>query len=574
MDDYNTSKVDWELLEKVYEKLKQMGRNPRKLSSKDKLVALCPFHNDHEPSFYIYEYNGRLYYKCFGCGKHGSIWKLAKELEILLPKAERTKKKQKEGVKIPPNLISKIVEKAHEIQRSFYEAKPNAEVREADYFVQRGFLTPGQSFKDALTFVNKYYLGIVDEEVVQEIPEMESFKGRLIIPYFDLEGNPVWFVGRAVVDEEELAYEGLPAVKYLQPKDMSPRVYNPIAIDQAMETGYLLVVEGAIDTISVLEATDNSIPVVGVPGGGVSSPKVKEFFKQVAEAGIDVIILTDPDAGGRKIASRLKKMIREYDGIAIQARLWTPEGEPWNRDVNEALIKYGKNGISKMINEVIERYDSVGDEWFVKHFHIIVKKERKKAVYPTGIKKIDEYLGGGYRAGLHIIGGNTATGKTAFALHVAVHNALKGNPVLYFTYEQSQKELWGRIITSNTDEVSYFDIKDGEIPPIIELEAADTLLKIARNLKICEGDSGMFDEYETLYTVEEIAHEARRVKEKTGKPPLVIVDYIQRMPTTEELKRKDLRERVDFIVTGLQTHVARVNGMSKEVFKRFYEISK
>lgn len=560
MENYNILKRDQELLELVYQKLAELGKTPKRLDGKDKLQALCPFHDDHNPSFYIFENNGRLYYKCFGCEASGTIWNLAKRLQVLTEK-HKGKMENKAGARISPDRIPSLVEKAYQSLREAYEEDGSVN-GEFDYLAQRGFLKSGQPFKEALKFIDKYKLGIVNDKVVEEFPEARIFIARLIIPYFDLEGKPVWFVARAVHDEEELAYYGLPTAKYLQPKDMKARVYNPIALDQAMDIGYLLVVEGAMDSISVLEATDGSIPVVGVPGGATSvdNSNIRDFFKQVVDAGVEVLILTDPDEGGRKISSKLKKMIQEYKGIAISARLWTPDGEPWNGDINEALIKYGRDGLSKMIYDVVDRYNSTGDEWYLKHFHIIVEKERGKAVYPTGLKKIDEYLGGGYRAGLHIIGGNTAAGKTAFALHVATYNALNGNPVLYFSYEQSKEELWGRIIISQTNEISYFEIKDGKIPPITTIRGAETLFEIARHLKIFEGDSGMFDKYETLYTVDEIAHEARRVKEKTGKPPLVIVDYIQRMPASEELKKKDLRERVDFIVTGLQTHVARVIG--------------
>lgn len=35
---------------------------------------LCPFHEDKRPSFQVHEYNGREYYKCWGCGAEGQAW--------------------------------------------------------------------------------------------------------------------------------------------------------------------------------------------------------------------------------------------------------------------------------------------------------------------------------------------------------------------------------------------------------------------------------------------------------------------------------------------------------------------
>ena len=558
MGDYDISKKERELLEKIYEKLESMGKKPKKLDGKDKLKALCPFHDDHEPSFFIYEYLGNLYFKCFGCGKHGSIWKLAKELKIL---PEKTGKPEIERREMKPDVLERIIIKAHKALRIMLEKyDPNAEIPEESFFVQRGFLKAGQPYKDVFKLIERYHFGIITPEVVESIPESRIYWGRLIIPYFDINGEiPIWFNARAIYDDAFYEYQNLPTSKYYNPGG-NTRLYNAQASHIALERGWLLVVEGELDTISVIEATGGSVPVVGFPGGGVSGKKLEEFFKKVAESNIDVYILTDPDEAGKKHASHLRKIIRKYGGIAKEIRLLTPENDLWKGDINDALIEFGKEKLREMIDDALERSDT-NDIWFFKNLHIILKKEKERPTYPTGIGEIDELLGGGYRAGLHVIGGITAVGKTAFALHIAKYNALQGNPVLYFSYEQSKIELWGRIITSVTDEIKYFDIKDGSLnKPLNELETADVLMKIAGNLKILEGDSGMINDFMTLYTVDEIAQEAERVKRKTGKPPLVIIDYVQRMPASEELKRKDLRERIDFIVTGLQTHVARTIG--------------
>lgn len=120
-------------------------------------------------------------------------------------------------------------------------------------------------------------------------------------------------------------------------------------------------------------------------------------------------------------------------------------------------------------------------------------------------------------------------------------------------------ELWARIIASLVESVRYLDldIKQGKILDVESIDEWKKVEEVARFLKIVEGDSGMIDKYATLYTVEEIEAEAKKIKIRSGLAPLVIIDYIQRMPGGEELKRKDIRERIDFIVSGLQTRVAR-----------------
>ena len=42
-------------------------------------ISLCPYHNDHNPSFSIMS-NGN--FKCFSCGEGGSVYKFIKDFEV------------------------------------------------------------------------------------------------------------------------------------------------------------------------------------------------------------------------------------------------------------------------------------------------------------------------------------------------------------------------------------------------------------------------------------------------------------------------------------------------------------
>jgi DNA primase len=67
--------LDWELskekarqtnivyvAEQLGMKVKSQGRN---------FIARCPFHEDKNPSFYLYSDTNKFY--CFGCGEHGDV---------------------------------------------------------------------------------------------------------------------------------------------------------------------------------------------------------------------------------------------------------------------------------------------------------------------------------------------------------------------------------------------------------------------------------------------------------------------------------------------------------------------
>jgi DNA primase len=45
------------------------------------LVGLCPFHEDHVPSFTVYPNTGKFH--CYGCGKHGDVINFLRDKEGL-----------------------------------------------------------------------------------------------------------------------------------------------------------------------------------------------------------------------------------------------------------------------------------------------------------------------------------------------------------------------------------------------------------------------------------------------------------------------------------------------------------
>ena len=177
-------------------------------------------------------------------------------------------------------------------------------------------------------------------------------------------------------------------------------------------------------------------------------------------------------------------------------------------------------------------------------------------LYPTGLADFDEAIGGGLYDGLHVLGGVTGGGKTALALAIAESNARAGRPVLYITYEQSRYELWGRLISTRAG-VSLRQLRSGgtlERPVSGQLRSnaqyQSLTVDVAPWLSVVEGDG-----FEGgSWGVDRIAAQVRRIKAAHGAAPLVILDYLQRMPSGSE---KDKRHQIDDIVMGLQVRLGR-----------------
>ncbi|MFC3862535.1 DnaB-like helicase C-terminal domain-containing protein, partial [Deinococcus antarcticus] len=207
---------------------------------------------------------------------------------------------------------------------------------------------------------------------------------------------------------------------------------------------------------------------------------------------------------------------------------------------------------------VIEQHQQGDLQYLLEELPTLLNaRAQKNAIYPIGLPQLDAALGGGLYPGLHVLGGVTAGGKTALALHIAQQNAQVGCPVLFVTYEQSRAELWSRLISASLG-ISMSQLRKGRVAeePIGDHLKAhekyqELATSIAQHLRIFEGDGSSGSQQ---WGVERIAAEVRRVRATFGQAPLVILDYLQRMPSQLDA---DKRHKVDEVVTALQVQLGR-----------------
>lgn len=183
--------------------------------------------------------------------------------------------------------------------------------------------------------------------------------------------------------------------------------------------------------------------------------------------------------------------------------------------------------------------------------------------YSTGLHLLDQLLGGGYIEGFHVLGGITGGGKTSLAVHIATHNALEGRAVLYATFEQSRLEMWARVASRLTS-IPYTAIKRGTFQQkgygatIPASEALQTsagwpkVLDVSKHLRVIEAGDALS---RSMFDLDELARVAEVLAVERGSPPLVICDYLQRIPGPPEIR--DIRERVGYVAGMLQVKLAR-----------------
>lgn len=140
---------------------------------------------------------------------------------------------------------------------------------------------------------------------------LRYYRHRLLFPYLDAEGRPVYMQARSIDAEAK-------------PKELSmagaiPLPYNVRLLDG--QPGQIYLCEGVIDTLTLLE---QGFPAVGVPGAANFKPAWVPLFRSKA-----VHVVFDPDAPGESGAARAIDLLH---GGGIEARRLQP---PKGLDIND-----------------------------------------------------------------------------------------------------------------------------------------------------------------------------------------------------------------------------------------------
>lgn len=184
---------------------------------------------------------------------------------------------------------------------------------------------------------------------------------------------------------------------------------------------------------------------------------------------------------------------------------------------------------------------------------------------PTGLKTLDEAMGGGLpMGGVTVLGATSSTGKTTLALQVADTVAESGRPVLFVTVEQGRHELAAKSISrlmrlqptrnggyyvASSSDIQSARAREGWGEPLRKAfyDACTTYSsRIAPNLRVME--------LSKQPTTKQIREAAETMRSHSGTAPCVFVDYLQLLAPAED--RMTERQAVDHNVMDLR-HLAR-----------------
>ncbi|WP_445678670.1 replicative DNA helicase [Radicibacter daui] len=186
----------------------------------------------------------------------------------------------------------------------------------------------------------------------------------------------------------------------------------------------------------------------------------------------------------------------------------------------------------------------------ISHAEAAFKRDSHIAGCTTGLRDLDNKLGGLHPSDLLILAGRPSMGKTALATNIAFNAAKayvdsggrEGAPVAFFSLEMSAEQLAGRILSERA-EIPSENIRRGD------LRDADFLkmVQVSNELQRLP----LFIDDTPALSITAVRTRARRLKRQSGLG-LLVVDYLQLLSGTVGGGSENRVQEVSQITRGLK----------------------
>jgi len=333
--------------------------------------ALCPFHNEKTPSFFVNP--ERQIYKCFGCGEAGDVFRfiqmyekvsfpeavsiLAAKYGIKLP--QRRPAGQRRQAKIEKNALYKINQLAAEFYHACLESDPSGKARK--YLSRRGISEDStesfqlgyapESWDGFLKVAQKK--GLNEKELLAAgliIEKREAadfydrFRDRLIFPIFDTQGRVIGFGARLLSDAED-------GPKYINSPETE--VFSKgrcfYALDKARRSVSMekdaVVVEGYTDCIMAHQSGITN--VVATLGTALTHEHLRLLRRYAPRA----TLVFDGDEAGQRAADRNLELFLE-ENLEVRIAILPAGSDPCSYIVDE-----GADAFREKMRSALEVFD-------------------------------------------------------------------------------------------------------------------------------------------------------------------------------------------------------------------------
>lgn len=322
-------------------------------------TAVCPFHDDHDPSLSISE--DKQIYKCFVCGNGGNVFTFVQNYKkISFPESvievakiigkpldiEYSAPKKENKYQRFYNLLNDYIE-----YTSYLLTGSKLGVGAKEYLTNRGLedsiieeFQIGYNPEGDKVYQTLKAKGYSDEEMIKTyVARMSNngmvdiFANRITFPIHDKYGNPIAFTARD--------YLGIyPNQKYINSSETNIYTKGDVifnyhrAKDACKRSNCVIVTEGVMDVIAYKRAgIDNVVATLGT----ACTQRQIELLKELSK---NIVLSYDGDKAGKAANMKLGNLLLEHDvnieaidnntGLDPDEILNSPEGKNALRDLS------------------------------------------------------------------------------------------------------------------------------------------------------------------------------------------------------------------------------------------------
>ena len=287
-----------------------------------------------------------------------------------------------------------------------------------------------------------------------------------------------------------------------------------------------ITVANELMKFSELEACDGLSYLVSLDDGLPQMPNVDAYIRIVKDKSV------------------LRRIIITSQHMINRCLLDSEKPEEILAGAEETLLKLGEaQAKSGLVNpeEILRAYDG-GINAFLD------PSKRIKGI-STGFTKLDEYTGGMHGGDLFIVAARPSMGKTAFALNIAQHVALRlKETVAIFSLEMSKESLLTRMLCSAA-RVDSQRFRAGYL-------TQEERRKLSQGLHDLV-DAPLYIDDSAGINMMEMHAKLRRLQSERGKLGLVVVDYLQLMSSPGRVENRN--QEVSALSRGMKLLAKELN---------------
>ncbi len=327
--------------------------------------AVCPFHNDTNPSLSISP--DKQIYKCFVCGEGGNVITFVQKYkkisfiealkEVALIGGIPFEVEVKKNISVNPK--KQVLYDLLEDATKYYQTALSSSQIALDYINNRGLTSDVlHEFRIGYSLDSEKLIKYLkskkysEEDMIRSGIVLETeqgilkdrFANRLVFPLQDLEGNIVGFSGRIIEKSDMAKYVNSPETEIFIKGNTF--YHYAAALNSIKKSKKVYICEGFMDVIALFKSNvTNAIALMG-------TAFTKEHLKILKYLGVDIVLSLDGDNAGKTAAL---KIATELDKEHINVSIVTNYKDV--KDADELYTKYGMNELLLKVQNPISLFD-------------------------------------------------------------------------------------------------------------------------------------------------------------------------------------------------------------------------